>query len=103
MDAQYAETVDAGGRATVKIWPGNLDAWTVSQVSVEMRTAPVGATCELRKNGAFVSPLIPTGDVAGGDPPVTVSPSDRLTVEWVGCTPGDVGGVFIVYDVVGRT
>lgn len=103
MDAQYAETVGPDGRATVKIWPGNMDAWTVSQVSVEMGTAPVGAVCTLRKNGAYVSPLIATGDVAGGDPPVTVSPSDRLTVEWQGCTPGDVGAVFIVYDVLGRS
>lgn len=75
-----------------------LQTWVVSQVSVELATAPVGATCALRKNGALLSPLIPTGDAASGDPPVTLWPGDRMTVEFAGCNPGDVATVYAIYD-----
>ncbi len=102
MDQPYSATVDAGGRATIVIRPFALMTWVVSQVSVEMRSAPVGAACTLRKNGRFITALIPTGDAAGGDPPVDVGPSDRLTVEFVGCTPGTSGEALVIYEEVRR-
>ncbi len=95
----YSATVAAGGTATVRIVTGSRRrVWTVYQVTVEMSTAPIGATCSIRKNGSLVSPAIPTGDPVGGDPPVTLEGTDVMTVEWAGCTPGDVGRVLVIYD-----
>lgn len=99
--AEIATTavVAASGKATVTIKVQNgLDTWTISQVSVEMPTAPVGSTCYIRKNTYPVSPIIPTGDTAAGDPPVRLLPADLLTIEWAGCTPGDVGKVLVFFD-----
>jgi hypothetical protein len=95
----FTATVAASGAAVVTIRTGSRRRrWVISQVSVEMATAPVGATCAVRLNGALISPVIPTGDSASGDPPVTVEGSDTMTVEWAGCTPGAVGTVLIIYD-----
>lgn len=88
----------AGGIATVTIKTNGYDTWTISQVSVEMATAPVGSTCALRQNGYLVTPLIATGDAATGDPPITLLPSDVATVQWSGVTPGSIGKVFLIYD-----
>jgi len=92
-------TVAAAGTATATIQTrSNFRTWTVSQVSVEMPGAPIGATCDARKDGALITPLIPTGDAASGDPPIVLRPGQTLTVEFAGCTPGAVGTVFVVYD-----
>lgn len=99
----YSATVDALGRATITIWPGNLNTWRVTQVSILMETAPVGAVCRMKKNKSFVTYLIPTGDAAGGDPPLPIGPADRMTVEWTGCTPGQLGEAFVFYEVVTAT
>lgn len=99
----YSTTVTAAGTATVPITTGTqLQTWRVDQVSVEMPTAPIGATCTLRKGGALITPLIPTGDAAAGDPPITLRPGETVTVEFAGCTPGDIGTVYLMYDD-GRT
>jgi hypothetical protein len=58
----------------------------------------VGAKCAVRLNGALISPLVPSGDAASGDPPVWVGPGDTLTVEWVGATAGGVGSMVVIYD-----
>ena len=94
----YSATVGADGTATVTIAPTSSARWVVTQVSVELATAPASAACVLRLNGFYVSPLIATGDAAGGDPPVTINVGDELTVEWSGCTPGQVGRVLVFYD-----
>lgn len=95
----YSTTVTAAGTATVSITTGTaFQTWRVDQVSVEMPAAPVGATCVLRKQGALITPLIPTGDAAAGDPPITLRPGQTLTVEFAGCTPADVGTVYLMYD-----
>lgn len=98
-DTTLSVTVAAGGTATARIQTGSkFETWTVSQVSVEMPSAPIGATCWLRKNGAPITPLIPTGDAATGDPPITLRPGETMTVEFAGCTVGDIGTVYLVYD-----
>lgn len=102
MDTTFEGTVGADGKLRVPIRPDSNTSWVVSQVSVEMPTAPLGATCDLRKNGALVSYLIATGDVAGGDPPVTITQSSFMAVSWAGCTPGAAGLIFIIYDEVPR-
>lgn len=98
MDQPFSAQVGSDGRATIKVRPPSLTPWVVQQVSVEMPDAPLGATCELRKNGALVSPVIATGDAAGGDPAIDVTQSDTLTIEWRGCTPGAYGRALVIYE-----
>src|SRR6266536_4911705 len=92
----YTAIVAGDGTAVATITPDRGLTWVVSQVSVELPGAPAGATCAVRKNGALVSPIIPTGDTAAGDPPVVLMLGDALTVEWAGCTPGTVGKVLVL-------
>jgi hypothetical protein len=84
---------------TVAFGPGSRNrTWTVSQVSVEMVNAPLGASCELRKGDRLITFLIATGDVGAGDPPIVLTAGETLTVKWSGVTPGLTGKVFVVYD-----
>lgn len=92
----YVATVNAAGVATIEITP-RFDPWLVTQVSIEMLTAPAGAVCLLRKRSALISPMIAAADVAAGDPPITLHPGDSLTVEWTACTPGDQGKAIAIY------
>lgn len=97
----------ADGTATIRFQPYSAQPWTVTQVSIELATAPVGATAALRLYragsavGFLVTPLVPTGDVAAGDPPVVVAPEDVLAAEWAGCTPGTLAKALILYEVDG--
>lgn len=98
--ATYTGKVGAGGTATITIQTRSVRSWRVSQVSIELPEAPNGATCALKKNGYLVSPIIPTGDTAAGDPPVTLRQEDTLTIEWTGCTPNTVGKALVFYEVL---
>lgn len=69
----------------------------VAQVSVEMSGA-AGAACSLRVDGLLVSPLVPTGDAAGGDPPVWLQPGSALTVTWTGAPVGATGTMGVFWD-----
>jgi hypothetical protein len=97
-DQAFPVVADAAGRAVARIQSQGNRPWLLSQVSIEMVDAPAGASCTLRKNGAFVSAMIAPGDAAGGDPPLTLHPGDTVTVEWTGLTPGSQGVVFVVYN-----
>jgi hypothetical protein len=99
--ATYSAVVGAGGTATITIRTGSPRAWTVAQVSIELEGSPVGSTAVLRKNGYAVTPMIPTMDVAAGEPYVRLLPTDTLTVEWAGCTPGQIGKALVLYTEVG--
>lgn len=99
----YAEyeatgTADANGDLTLVVRAQSRQRWTVTQVSIECTTAPAGAECNLRKNGKLITPMVPNADAAGGDPPIKIAGSDRLTVEWTQLDPGNVGDVFLIYD-----
>jgi hypothetical protein len=96
-DRAYSAMVGAGGTATIRITSDTSIPWSVEQVSTEMEAAPSGSTCALRKNGVLITYMISTGDTAGGDPPVPLSVDDVMTVEWAGCTPGDIGKAYMVY------
>lgn len=98
--ATYTGKVDANGDATITIRTLAVRSWRVSQVTIEMPTAPSGATCSLRKNGYLVTLMIAAGDSAAGDPPVIVRQEDSLTVEWENCTAGDIGKALIFYEVL---
>jgi hypothetical protein len=99
-DQSYSATATAGGVATVTISPNTKQrTWIVRQVSIEVvGTAPLGATCTVRKNGNFVTLMIAQGDSAGDEPPVTLYGSDVLTVVWTGLTASTPVKVFIIYD-----
>lgn len=98
-DEVVSVTVGAAGTASATLRTRTkFQTWTVSQVSVELATAPIGATCQLRKNQVLVTPLIPTGDAASGEPPVVIRTGDQLTVSFAGCTPGSTGTVMFIYD-----
>jgi hypothetical protein len=98
--ATLTGVVGAGGTATITIQTRSVRSRRVTQVTIELPTAPSGATCALRKNGYLVTPLIATGDTAAGDPPVILRQEDNLTVEWTGCTPNTVGKTLIFYEVL---
>jgi len=95
-DDQFSTTVRADGTATVRFTPTKNRPWQLRQVSTEMANAPSGATAELRKNGNLITVMLPS-DVADSDPPVPVSPGERMEVNWFGGTPGAVANVYIIY------
>lgn len=97
LDDTLTGTVTAAGTLVITIKSARLQVWVVSQVAPEMPTAPGGAQCSLRKNGSLVCPAKPRRDALGGDPSITVRPADLLTIEWSGCTPGDIGTVWFSY------
>lgn len=96
--ATYSVRIVAGGTGTVTIKTGSREAWIISQVSIELASAPSGATADLRLNGNLVTLMVAQGDSAAGDPPVTLLETDSLTVNWAGCTVGTVGKVLIFYE-----
>jgi hypothetical protein len=97
-DATYTGKVGASGTATITVQTRSVRTWVVSQISVELTAAPSGATADIRKNGYLVTPVIPTGDTAAGDPPITVLPTDSLTINWYGCTNGQIAKATVFYE-----
>jgi hypothetical protein len=98
--ATYSAIVGAGGTATVSVRTNtSFETWTVAQISIELEGAPSGAVANLRKNTYLITPMIPAGDVAAGEPYVRLLPTDVLTVEWENCTPGQIGKVLVFYEV----
>jgi hypothetical protein len=90
--------VDAAGLLTIRFGPPYNNTWEVQQVSIEMPTAPAGATCELRYMASLIAPSPSAKRAsAGGDPPIFLQGGETMTVEWRGCTPGDIGRVLFVY------
>jgi hypothetical protein len=97
-DDVYSARVTAAGVAIITIRAFASQVWTVSQVSTEYTTAPLGCTSTLRKNGSQITALIATGDVADGPPPTILRPGDVMTVNWAGATPGETVKALIYYD-----
>jgi hypothetical protein len=104
-DQAFTAIVNAAGVAVVTFKPPTFRAsYIVQQVSVEYATAPIACVCTLRKNGRFITLIIPTGDAAGGDPPVPLNGgSDIMTVTFTGGTPGQTVNVFFIYDDGSKT
>jgi len=103
-DRTRTATVAGDGTAIIRVQPYGALPWSIMQVSTELASAPIGATCALRKYpagssvGYLVTPMVATGDVAAGDPPIPLLPEDSMTVEWAGCTPGDLAKVIYLYE-----
>jgi hypothetical protein len=96
---QFTEIVTPAGTAVRELRTNNNTVmWRIGQISTELPSAPATATCELRLNGALVTTLAPTGDAAVEPPPLMLTPSDIVTIEWAGATPGDVASVLVFYD-----
>jgi hypothetical protein len=89
--------VDAAGECVVSFRTAGQVAWEVSQITIEMPGAPAGSTAALRVNDTLITPLIPNGDAAAGDPPLPVYPGDVVSIEWSGATPLDQGKVLVIY------
>lgn len=91
-------TADATGRAVVTFSARSAIPVRVDQVSGRM-VGGAGAVCSLLFNGAYLSPLTPTGFAAGAGPPIWIGPGDALTVEWTGATPGLVAAITVIYSM----
>jgi hypothetical protein len=93
-----AGNVAADGTLTIRFGPEYNNKWEVSQVAIEMPTAPAGALLVVRYMGSLVSPSPSARRAsAGGDPPIFLHGGESMTVEWTNCTPGDPGKVLVVY------
>lgn len=91
-------TADAAGNATITYQPRGSTLQRVTQVAAEMTGGGTGRGT-IRRNGAIITPFVPTGGAAGGDPPIWLWPGDILTIEWVGVSPGLVGKATVIYDL----
>ena len=96
--ASYSAKVGAGGTATITVRTPSREAWIISQVSTELPSAPSGASSDIRLNDRLVTVMVPSGDAASGDPPITLLDTDTLTVNWAGCTNGTVAKALIFYE-----
>lgn len=98
-DTSYTSPPAAGSpvTTTITVRPTNNRAWTITQISVEMNSVTAGATCTVRKNGSFITNMVPNGDAADGTP-VVLQPVDALTITWSGVTAGNVGKATILYE-----
>jgi len=76
--------------------PGQV-AWQVSQITIDMPAAVAGTQAELRINDALVTPLIPFGDAAAGEPPLPVYPGDVVDILWTGAVAGTQGKALVIY------
>lgn len=92
-------TVPASGNIDLSIRPGSTRySWTVRQVATDAPGIGSGARCQLVKGANIITPLVPSGTAAGGDPPVTLRPGQSLTVRWTGATPGVPVKATFMYD-----
>ncbi len=101
--AQYppfttAGTVPASGFLALAFNPRGNQLNKVTQVAAEMAGAGA-AIGVIRRNGAIVTPFVPTGGAAGGDPPIWLWPGDTLTVEWSSAPVGALGKATIFYEL----
>ncbi len=96
----FSGTAIGGGTASVPVRTGGYQSWVVQQISTSAPSAPIGSTCKIRRNGVIVVPfMVPTGDVASGEPPIDLSPVDQITVDWTGLVAGSAVEVTIIYEV----
>lgn len=95
----FTGVVDAAGNLTVKFGPNPAVNWNITQMSIEMPSAPTGAGASAYARGGLLFPFpTPRRAAAAGDPPVFLFGGERAEVRWSACTPGDVGTVFVLYD-----
>jgi hypothetical protein len=96
-DRDFSTIIESNGEGSITLTPTKNTPWIVTQVTTEYHDSPSGSTAELRKNGALITPMIPT-DVADSDPPVFLRPGDRLVVTWFHGTPGNTVSALFIYE-----
>lgn len=90
-------TADANGDCLIRFKVPGQTPWSIEQITIEMLDAPFGAVASLRVNGSLVTPLVPNGDAAAGDPPLPVYPGDLVEIAWEGVTVGAQGKALLIY------
>lgn len=97
--ARVTGVTDANGDLTLTFIPRGGQPWRITQVTNKM-PGGAGALCELDINGDFVSPLVPTGDAAVGEPFWWSPPGTPVEVKWTGATAGagQTGTMVVIYD-----
>lgn len=96
-----SQTSGAPGSVVIPISPVGQWKWVVRQISTEAPNAPIGSSCKIRYGGSIVVPfMVPTGDVASGEPPLEIPPGRTATIEWAGLGAGVLCQATIQYEQV---
>lgn len=69
----------------------------IQQVGLSMSPARSGARGAITLNGSPITPFAATGDATAGDPPIWVRPGDEMSIDWTGCTVGDICKATVIY------
>lgn len=95
--APQTGVVAAAGTATITYMFGRNTA-TVTQVSVDAPNVGGGASAGVYLNDSLITPLVPQGDAATGDPPVIIRPGNSLKIKYFGAAPGALIQTLVFYD-----
>lgn len=89
--------VAADGTLQIRMGPRRDQVWEVTQVSLEMATAPAGATAEIRDamNGLMSPSYSARRATAAGS--LTLNPGETISVNWTAATPGHRGRAIAIY------
>lgn len=100
-DFRASATVAADGTASCVLTVSSPRVYyVVSQVSVMAPDVGGAASAGLYRDDMLITPLVPQGDAAAGDPPIDVRPGQRLTVDWAGGDQGAVCNALFMYEEV---
>lgn len=97
-DQARSGVIGAAGTATLTFQPTGGQNWVVSQVSISAPTVGASATCVVNRDGYLITPMVPQGDAAAGDPPIVVRNGQRLTVVWGAAVVGAGVQALVIYD-----
>lgn len=89
--------VTADGTLVIAIGPPMNQIWEVTQITLEMPTAPTGASADIRDtmNGLMSPSYSPRRAAASGSQ--ILNPGEKIRVTWTAATPGDSGRVVALY------
>lgn len=89
--------VPASGTLVIEIGPPANQIWEVTQISLEMPTAPAGCVAELRDQmNALMSPSYSARRASASGSQI-LNPNEKIRAQWTGATPGDSGRVTALY------
>lgn len=74
--------------------------YRVRQVSIMAPDVGGAASAGLYLDDMLISPMVPQGDAAAGDPPVDLRPGRRMAVAWTGADPGAMCNAYFIYDEI---
>lgn len=90
---------NSSGICTIDIVvPNSSQYWVVKQITADCAAAPFGSTLNMFLNDSLVTPMVPTGDAAGGDPPINLYVGDILRLRWTGLVAGTQAKLLVLYD-----